>query len=150
MSSTFSFISGFFFLFDILSYIFYTLIFWIHLSFPDFYWVNWIKTFNYIYFSLALSCTQKNLSFPHIRQVWYHILAFLWLVSSQRCFLLQHTGDHLALVLDCNHQKKGRSLLLSECPPAPDHKHFFSLPKREMRRALNCLCRSLGPYTFSL
>ena len=56
-------LSGFFFL-AILSYIFYTSVFQIHLSFPDFYWVNCIKIFNYIYFPLALSCTNKISIFP--------------------------------------------------------------------------------------
>lgn len=107
---------------------FYTSVFQIHLSFPDFYWVNCIKIFNYIYFPLALSCTNKISIFPpHKRPVWYHILDF-WLVSSKPYFLLQHTGDHLTLVQDCSHQKKEEiPPSFWVCPQAPNHNHFLSL-----------------------
>lgn len=64
VSSKFSFASLQLFFLAILSCIFQTSVFQIYLSFPDFYWVNCIKIFNYIYFPLALSCTNKISIFP--------------------------------------------------------------------------------------
>ena len=64
VSSKFSLASLWLFFLAILSYIFYTFVFQIHLSFPDFYWVNCIKIFYYIYFPLALSYTSKISIFP--------------------------------------------------------------------------------------
>ena len=115
VSSTFSFASlQIFFFVAILSYIFYTSVFQIHLSFPDFYWVNCIKICNYIYFPLALSYTNKISIFPAHKT---SMISYSWfLVGFQQTLLPSpaHWGSPgFSSGLQSAEEKEDPSLFLS-------------------------------------